>query len=80
MVKFYFPKLFLEFFEHEALKSRDNNGQIETLALAIGTKVGGSIEIAELVFPSQQGKSDFVEDKGTYSTFRIIYLLKIVIL
>ena len=69
MAKFYFPKLLLEFFEHEALKSRDNNGQIETLALAIGTKVGDSIDIAELIFPNQEGKSDFVEDKGMHSTF-----------
>ena len=63
-MKFYFPKLLLEFFEHEALKSRDDLGQIETLALAIGTKVDDSVEISELIFPSQEGKSDFVEDKG----------------
>ena len=70
-MKYIFPKYFLDFFEHEALKSFDNIDQIETLALVIGKEERNSIQICELIFPSQEGKSDFVEDQGRFKIVMI---------
>ena len=59
-----FPNVLLDYFAKVALKSVDNDGQVETLALAVGRKVDEKIVVEELIFPAQSGKSDQVEDKG----------------
>jgi len=63
-MKYKFPGILLDHFSREALKNKDEDGHIETLALALGTKDEDTISVQELIFPSQVGKDDHVEDKG----------------
>ena len=48
----------------EALKNKDVNGHIETLALCIGKIEENCGQIEELIFPSQEASGTFVEDIG----------------
>ena len=52
-MKYEFPRVLLDHFTREALKNEDNEGHIETLALALGSKNDGIISVEELIFPSQ---------------------------
>ena len=64
MIKYKFPQAILNHFTQVALDNYNEDGHIETLALALGKKENGILEVTELIFPSQNGASDFVEDKG----------------
>ena len=64
MVKYKFPQTILNHFTEVALENYNEDGHIETLALALGKKEHDILEVTELIFPSQNGASDFVEDKG----------------
>ena len=65
-LKYDFPQTLVDYFATMALKNFDNEGQIETLGLALGTKVDDVIHIEELVIPSQSGSSCNVVDNGKY--------------
>ena len=67
MFEYIFPQEFLDLFSRIAVQNCDDNGQVETLALALGSKSNNVIEIKELVFPSQTGTSARVEDNGKSS-------------
>ena len=70
-LKYDFPQTLVDYFATMALKNFDNEGQIETLGLALGTKVDNVIHIEELVIPSQIGSSCSVVDNGKYMLLQI---------
>ena len=61
------PKDLIDNFIKEALQSRDNNGQVESLALVAGLLDGNQLIAKDLVFPKQKGTSFDVEDLGKQS-------------
>ena len=63
-MKYKVPSIFLSHFVAEALKNKDVNGHIETLALCIGKIEENCGQIEELIFPSQEASGTFVEDIG----------------
>ena len=63
-MKIKIPKFIIDYFSSECLKSVEEDGMIETLALGLGRIVNNHIQVEELIFPAQKGKSDSVEDKG----------------
>ena len=82
MVEYNFPQELLDYFSKIALRNVNTEGQIETLALALGTKENDVFEVKELVFPSQKGSSSHVLDNGklislffNFSTISFYYSL-----
>ena len=64
IMKYKIPHLFLSHFVAEALKNKVANGHIETLAICIGKIEENCGIVEELIFPSQEGSTSFVEDIG----------------
>ena len=58
------PNTFVEHFSTEALNNYVNGEQVEILAIALGRKVEHKIEIEELIYPLQDGKTDQAVDRG----------------
>ena len=71
-MKFQIPKFIIDYFSSECLKSFNEDGMIETLALGLGRIVNDQVQVEELIFPAQKGKSDSVEDKGK---IKMIYMI-----
>ena len=69
MIEYIFPQDLLDYFSKIALKNVNAEGQIETLALALGKKVNEVFQVEELVFPSQNGSSTQVTDTGKFIYF-----------
>ena len=61
------PKDLIDNFIKEALQSRDDNGQVESLALVAGFLDGNQLTAKDLIFPKQKGTSFDVEDLGKQS-------------
>ena len=72
VMKFQIPKFIIDYFSSECLKSFNEDGMIETLALGLGRIVNDQVQVEELIFPAQKGKSDSVEDKGK---IKMIYMI-----
>ena len=64
MIQYIFPTHLIDYFASVALKNFSNNRHVETLCLALGTEAENVITIEELVFPTQTGTTDSVDDKG----------------
>lgn len=55
----------MDYFESEAVRNTDKNGQIETLALGLGQILDNNcIQVEELIFPNQEASTTHVEDTG----------------
>ena len=63
-MKYFVPSHLLDYFGSEALKSLENGHHVETLALGLGVLENDSIQVEEIIFPSQYATETQVEDKG----------------
>ena len=67
------PKDLIDSFVKEALKNKNTNDHIETLALVVGYRSGNQLVAKDLIFPKQKGTSTSVEDLGKYLMFLKMY-------
>ena len=64
-MKYTIPQSLLDYFESEAVRNLDKDGQIETLALGIGKLLDNDcIQVEELILPNQEASTTHVEDTG----------------
>ena len=63
-MEYNFPSVLLDHFKNETLRSCGQKDQAGTFAIALGRKIENVVEIEELIYPSQEGKSDQIKDKG----------------
>lgn len=63
------PKDLIDDFTKEALKNKDKDGYVETLALVTGYLSGTQLIAKDLIFPKQKGTSTSVENLGKNITF-----------
>ena len=64
MVEYIFPTQLLDYYTSVALNNFRNERHIETLCIALGSEAGNAINIEELIFPTQSGTSNSVDDEG----------------
>ena len=63
-MRYKIPSQLLAHFGEEALKSKVNDGHVETLAIGLGYLEDDCYHVVELVFPNQSASATHVEDKG----------------
>ena len=60
------PKEIITNFTKEALKNKDGNNHVETLALVAGHLIGDQLIAKDLIYPKQKGTSTSVENLGKF--------------